>query len=162
MGCFFPPFNSSPLSIWLHWALLYVSSSSLQVVKQQVEDLLLELLQENAHIHPALGVKDADLKTNETNLYITSHYCAAVLVKHTMKCSHPSFLLTTPGCCWCFSYLHHHPPSTTTTSSNPMGHWNSTGPHVVHASLINKGLYILLVTGEGTVRTFLKRLPHKT
>jgi len=29
---------------------------------EQVEDLLLELLQEDAHVHPPLGVQDVDLK----------------------------------------------------------------------------------------------------
>lgn len=39
-----------------------------------VEDLLLELLEENAHIHPPLGVKDADLKTNEKTPEV-NFYC---------------------------------------------------------------------------------------
>lgn len=39
---------------------------------KRAEDLLLELLQENSHIHPPLGVKDADLKTDEIGLF--SHW----------------------------------------------------------------------------------------
>lgn len=41
------------------------SRSGREVDAVEIENLLLELLEENPHVHPPLGVKNADLKTNE-------------------------------------------------------------------------------------------------
>lgn len=53
-------FSLSPCSYspWVLYKLLFP-----QAMKQG-EDLLFKLLEENAHIHPPLGVKDADLENN--------------------------------------------------------------------------------------------------
>lgn len=37
----------------------------------QVENVLLELLQENAHVHPPLGVEDTDLKTQTLSVFFS-------------------------------------------------------------------------------------------
>lgn len=49
----------------------------------QVESLLFELLQENAHVHPPLGVEDADLKTQKTPSERSGSYIYKSLLTHT-------------------------------------------------------------------------------
>lgn len=123
----------------LPWALCKLLFP--QVVKQ-VEDLPFELLQENAHIHPPLGVKDADLKKRKDTRPCCSFGEKQLLNSRSMEQKYTHIPLptpTTPGsCCLCnLDPPPHHPFS-------PYGTLKfHRATHVLHTSSINNGNALL-------------------